>query len=131
MGRAMYMGKVDGVHQYVSMVHPSIMNLSNRKKPDGSINVDSDAHGVLWEELYHHDDGMARGKSTYGTHSPKDIMKHANGYTGPHHLSHERRATRFQNIIRNRLGGKRVDRRYGTKERGTPVPDHLGSNLGQ
>ena len=94
---------------------------------DGKVNVDSNAFGVMWEELYHNDDGLVRGRDVYGTHSPKDIMKHANGRTGPHIIAHERRATRFQNRVRRRLGRKRVDRVYGQgTKRQTAVPDPLG-----
>lgn len=122
LGSRKYMGEVNGIHHYASMVTPAVMTQSDAMS-NGKVNVDSAAYGVMWEELYHNDQSPARGK-IYGTYSPKDST------TNPQHLSHERRATRFQNIIRNRLGGKRVDGIYGRGTgRETQVPDPLGTNI--
>ena len=122
LGSRKYMGEVNGIHHYASMVTPAVMTQSDAMS-NGKVNVDSAAYGVMWEELYHNDQSEARSK-IYGTYSPKDST------TNPQHLSHERRATRFQNIIRNRLGGKRVDRIYGRGTgRETQVPDPLGTNI--
>jgi hypothetical protein len=128
-GRRQYMGKFNGADQYVMMVTPSYMTQADAVNSDGSPNVNSDSYGFLWHEFYHNDDGAARGRSVYGTYSQNDEMLHENGVIGPHRLSHERRAVRFENIIRNRLGGGRVATHYGSPPRETNVPDPLGQKI--
>ncbi len=77
--------------------------------PDGKINPDSEALEKVWHELYHASERHTSGgvdPLEVGTASPKDRL---------FPQAHERRAVRFENIIRARNGGTRMKDRYGGK----------------
>jgi hypothetical protein len=80
-------------------------------KPDGTINPDAEALEKVWHELYH---AYERHTSStggvdplgVGTSNPKDRLTHQ-------YQAHERRAVRFENIIRKRNSGTRMKNKYG------------------
>jgi hypothetical protein len=88
----------------------------NTLKPDGTVNPDAEALEKVWHELYHAAERHLSGAVDplqLGTSSSKDRITPQ---------SHERRAVRFENIIRARNKGTRMKEKYG----GTYVRDQHG-----
>jgi hypothetical protein len=80
----------------------------------GKLNPDAEALEDVWHEFYHASerqagdavDPLGIGTSSESDKNPTDPMK-------IHPQAHERRAVRFENIIRKRNGGTRMKTKYG------------------
>jgi hypothetical protein len=78
-------------------------------KPNGEVNPDAESLEKIWHELYHASERHTSGGVDplgLGTTSIRDRL---------FPQAHERRAVRFENIIRFRNGGTRKKDRYGGK----------------
>ena len=117
-GRYSYVTTVNGKEQHVILLLESAMS-GHTLKPDGTINPDAESLEHVWHELYHASELHPSGgidPLKVGTSSPTDWEKNP---TQPdkaptlHPQAHERRAVRFENIIRRRNGGTRIKKLYG------------------
>jgi hypothetical protein len=117
-GRYSYVTTVNGKEQHVILLLESAMS-GHTLNPDGTINPDAESLEHVWHELYHASELHPSGgidPLKVGTSSPTDWEKNP---TQPdkaptlHPQAHERRAVRFENIIRRRNGGTRVKKLYG------------------
>jgi hypothetical protein len=102
-----------------------IGTMGNRTlKNDGTYNMDSQVFETVWHESYH---GYERSAfnvdpGKIGTHIKSDET------IFPRNLNHERRATRFENIIRARSGGAYIRDTYnGGPERMAKVAEPFGN----
>ncbi|OYW73031.1 MAG: hypothetical protein B7Z37_23180 [Verrucomicrobia bacterium 12-59-8] len=101
-------------------IHVLFLNKSalegNTLKPDGSINPDAEALEKVWHELYHayerHTSGSG-GIDPQGVGTGRDSDKSPADPTIMNPQAHERRAVRFENIIRARNKGSRMKNKYG------------------
>ena len=88
----------------------------NAFKPDGSVNPDSVALEKVWHELYHayeRHTSSSGGVDPLGSGTVRDSDKNPDDPTQTHPQAHERRAVRFENIIRARNHGIRIKDTYG------------------
>lgn len=79
--------------------------------PDGKTNADAEAMEDVWHEFYHVSErqaGDAIDPLGIGTSHSNDRV---DPKQWPH--AHEKRAVRFENIIRKRNGGTRIKNKYG------------------
>jgi hypothetical protein len=120
-GFTAFVGNENGNAVTAVLLDPSIISGSTTML-NGKTNIDSSAFGTVWHELHHAiDPSRVNADSLHlGTASPNDKSDPLR--------AHERRAVRFENIVRGRLGGGRLDTVYGAgTSRETAVPDPRGT----
>lgn len=101
-------------------IHVLFLNKSalegNTLKPDNTINPDAEALEKVWHELYHayerHTFGSG-GIDPLGAGTGRDSDKDPADPNKIRPQAHERRAVRFENIIRARNQGTRMKNKYG------------------
>lgn len=109
---------------FVMLLSPATMRMST-SRVNGAIDFDSEPLATVWHEGYH---GYERSPMNADPSNLGTISPHESIISSTRLINHEKPATRFENIIRGRLGGKLKKEWYaaGTR-RAAKVPDPLGT----
>lgn len=109
-GQYVNTGKKDEQGREIHVLFLSAPALArNAAKPTGQTDPDAEALEDVWHELYH-----ASERHLAGTADPLALGTSRNvDRLSQQQSSHERRAVRFENIIRARNGGVRMKNKYG------------------